>query len=369
MCLFRWIIFRIMVGAGMIKIRGDNCWRDLTCMYWFHETQPIPNAIAYFMHNSPKMFLMAETLVNHFVELVVPWFMLMPSVYCVRFAGVVQIGFMIAIYVSGNLSFLNVLTMVPSLACLDDGFFEMMKNKLNFRKNRQQKYQKIDSKSIDTPNNLQSYIYSNLPSSYLQKTSDLLILSTIAYLSIPVVRNLFSRAQIMNTNFDTFKIVNTYGAFGSVTKERYEIIIYGTTAEKLDGSENWIEYEFNCKPGKVDQIPCQVAPYHYRLDWLMWFAAFGNQSWRSHTWFLSLVLKMLRNDRVLLEGLMWKVPAGEVKFVKARRFVYNFGEGDWWKREEATWEDMYLPVMDLKGIERLLGQYPIFEHWLQAENH
>ena len=28
--LYRWLIFRIMVGAGMIKLRGDACWRDLT---------------------------------------------------------------------------------------------------------------------------------------------------------------------------------------------------------------------------------------------------------------------------------------------------------------------------------------------------
>ena len=27
-----WLIFRIMIGSGMIKIRGDQCWRDLTCM-------------------------------------------------------------------------------------------------------------------------------------------------------------------------------------------------------------------------------------------------------------------------------------------------------------------------------------------------
>ena len=26
----RWLLFRIMLGAGLIKIRGDECWRDLT---------------------------------------------------------------------------------------------------------------------------------------------------------------------------------------------------------------------------------------------------------------------------------------------------------------------------------------------------
>ena len=47
---FRWLIFRIMLGAGLIKIRGDECWRDLTCMNYFYQTQPVPNPIAYYAH-------------------------------------------------------------------------------------------------------------------------------------------------------------------------------------------------------------------------------------------------------------------------------------------------------------------------------
>ncbi|CAB1423907.1 unnamed protein product [Pleuronectes platessa] len=34
---FRWLIVRIMLGAGLIKIRGDQCWRDLTCMDYHYE--------------------------------------------------------------------------------------------------------------------------------------------------------------------------------------------------------------------------------------------------------------------------------------------------------------------------------------------
>jgi hypothetical protein len=29
---YRWLMFRLMVGAGLIKLRGDQCWRDLTCV-------------------------------------------------------------------------------------------------------------------------------------------------------------------------------------------------------------------------------------------------------------------------------------------------------------------------------------------------
>ena len=30
--MYRWLLFRVMFGAGLIKIRGDSCWRDLTCL-------------------------------------------------------------------------------------------------------------------------------------------------------------------------------------------------------------------------------------------------------------------------------------------------------------------------------------------------
>lgn len=40
--LLRWILFRVEFGAGLIKMRGDACWRKLTCLDYHHETQPMP---------------------------------------------------------------------------------------------------------------------------------------------------------------------------------------------------------------------------------------------------------------------------------------------------------------------------------------
>ena len=65
--------------------------------------------------------------------------------------------------------------------------------------------------------------------------------------------------------------------FFSVTKERTEIIIEGTHDINPGQSgelAKWEELEFNCKPGNITRRPCVISPYHYRLDWLMWFAAF-----------------------------------------------------------------------------------------------
>ena len=60
----------------------------------------------------------------------------------------------------------------------------------------------------------------------------------------------------------------------SVTKERTEVIYQGTYDDPKDPKAVWEEYEFKCKPGKITRRPCIISPYHYRLDWLLWFAAF-----------------------------------------------------------------------------------------------
>src|SRR6202047_5147912 len=119
--LFRWLGFRIMVGAGLIKLRGDDCWRDLTCMYYHYETQPIPNPISRYLHLLPHWFHKLEVLWNHLVELIVPWFSFGPR-RARHIAGVLMVLFQIILIISGNLSFLNYLTIIPFLACFDDTF-------------------------------------------------------------------------------------------------------------------------------------------------------------------------------------------------------------------------------------------------------
>ncbi|MDQ1526234.1 MAG: hypothetical protein QOG18_847, partial [Microbacteriaceae bacterium] len=54
--IIRWIVFRLEFGAGLIKIRGDESWRNLTALYYHHETQPMPNPLSRWAHLAPKWF-------------------------------------------------------------------------------------------------------------------------------------------------------------------------------------------------------------------------------------------------------------------------------------------------------------------------
>src|SRR5260370_2347644 len=108
-------------------------------------------------------------------------------------------------------------------------------------------------------------------------------------MSVQPVRNMISPRQVMNTSYNPFHLVGTYGAFGSITRQRFEVIVEGTDDAVLTPATKWSEYEFKGKPGDVTRMPSQIAPYHLRLDWLMWFAAMS--PYYSHPWFVPFVCK------------------------------------------------------------------------------
>jgi hypothetical protein len=312
--LFRWLGFRIMVGAGLIKLRGDSCWRGLTCLYYHYETQPIPSPISRYLHFAPHWFHKFETAWNHFIELVVPWFSFGPR-QARHVAGVLLVTFQIVLIISGNLSFLNYLTIIPFLACFDDTFLRRMLPK-SLVKRAEEAARESEASRI---NNAIAIALSIL----------------VACLSIAPVLNLVSGRQIMNTSFNRFDLVNTYGAFGTVGRERDEIIFEGTDDSVITGDTKWKEYEFKAKPGDPNRRPPFVAPYQPRIDWQIWFAAMASPA--EYPWTLHFVWKLLHNDRGTLSLLANNpFPNMPPRYIRARLYRYQFAplsNKAWWKRE------------------------------------
>ncbi|XP_072205185.1 lipase maturation factor 1 isoform X5 [Excalfactoria chinensis] len=343
---FRWLIFRIMLGAGLIKIRGDHCWRDLTCMNYHYETQPVPNPIAYFMHRSPGWFHQFETLFNHFIELVVPFFIFMGRRMCMVH-GVLQILFQVLLIISGNLSFLNWLTIVPSIACFDDRSLAFLFS--SGHGGVKERVLQLQGSSKQPPAGLGYHI---------RRVVNISFGLLIAYLSVPVVINLLSSRQVMNTSFNPLRIVNTYGAFGSITKERTEVILQGTSSpDPNDPAAVWQEFDFKCKPGDLWRRPCFISPYHYRLDWLMWFAAF--QTYEQNEWIIHLAGKLLAQEEEALSLMATNPFAGKdpPRWIRGEHFKYKFSqpggahaaEGKWWIRKRIG---PYFPPVNLQGLRK-----------------
>jgi hypothetical protein len=322
--LFRWLVFRVMVGAALIKLRGDECWRDLTCLDFHFETQPNPNPFAWWLHRGPHWMHAIGVALNHFVELVVPWFAFGFRRWR-HTAGALLVAFQGILIASGNLSFLNWLTIVPALACFDDSVWA----RLLPARRRQAVLARIEALM---PNRLHARVCQGLG-------------VLVALLSVLPILNLASGEQRMNASFDPLALVNTYGAFGSVDRERYEVVLEGTRDVLADERARWEEYELPCMPGDPHRRPCLVSPYHYRLDWQMWFVgndaargeAFGREPWLVH-----LVWQLLRGDPSP-RPLFARDPfaTSPPRWIRADIWRYVFARtreagGPWWNRERVA---------------------------------
>ena len=329
--LFRWLLFRIMFGAGLIKLRGDPCWRDLTCLNYHYETQPMPNPLSWYFHVSPEWLNKGGVLFNHFSELIVPFFYFLPQPIA-GIAGVITIVFQLFIAASGNLSWLNWLTLFLAFSTIDAKFISMV---IPIREPAMQ------------------------PSNPVLLWTNVGLAIVIAWMSYPVMKNMISPRQIMNTNFNPLHLVGTYGAFGSITRPRYEVIVEGTDDAVVTSSTQWREYQFKGKPGDVNYRPPQIAPYHLRLDWLMWFAAMS--SYQDYPWFVNFVAKLLQNDKDVL-GLLRvnPFPNKPPHYVRALLYEYHFTTPEEKKRTGAWWTRTltgdYFPAvsMDTPAFRRVL---------------
>src|SRR5205823_10489718 len=124
---------------------------------------------------------------------------------------------------------------------------------------------------------------------------------------------------------------------GSVSRERLEVIVEGTDAEEVGPQTQWREYGFKGKPGRVDRIPPQVAPYHLRLDWLMWFIPLSPRY--AEGWFLVFLVRLLEGDRPTLKLLREDPFHGErPTFVRARLYDYRFSTRAQRRETGAVWQ-------------------------------
>ena len=322
MWLIVWVLFRTMFGAGMIKMRSDPCWRDLTCLFYHYETQPLPNPLSWYLHHARPWTHKAGVLFTHFAQLIVPWFYFAPAPLC-YWAGAITILFQITLILSGNLSWLNYITIVLCIPCFDDRFLARFVHIAP----------RVGAAEMSLPH----------------AVAIAAVTAVVLALSWRPARNLFSRRQLMNASFEPLHLVNTYGAFGAVTRERLEVVIKGTDAESLDASVEWREYEFKGKPGDVNRRPCIVSPYHWRLDWQMWFAAMSPPN--SHPWIFALMQRLLEDEKRILRLLARNpFPNAPPKFIRADWYRYQFtkpGQHAWWTR---TYVSEYLPPMALHRV-------------------
>lgn len=323
----RWMIwglaFKLTFLSGVTKLlSGDETWRTLSALQYHYETQPLPTVVSWYVHNAPDWFGLASIVLMFVIEIMVPFVIFLPTNFRrIRTAGCALLCLLqLFIALTGNYGFFNVLTIVLYLSLLDDHIVAV-----------------VLPRHISTPG--PSHEKPQLP----QKVWSVAIAGvtiTLAVLSaLSLVREI-RRPQPMpawSTSMLSLvaplRSINGYGLFRTMTTERPEIVIEGSS-----NGVTWHEYEFKWKVGNVTTAPSFVQPHMPRLDWQMWFAALSPRQ-QSH-WLIPLAERLRDNDPGAL-SLINANPFSDDRalFVRLSMYRYTFTtmeeskNGTWWKRE------------------------------------
>lgn len=319
------LLFRFHFQAGISKIiSGDLNWRNLTANSYHYLTQPLPNTIAWFFHKLPMWFHKLSVLLTFYGEIFVPFFIFSPPE--VRLFVFTQlVGLQIFIWLTGNLSFLNHMTIIACIILLHNKFLEPIFG---------------PTLSLGGPS-----------WEIWQVFISLIALGWLALEVINFIHMIFPRHQFHRilSWFYPLHMAYPHGIFAVMTTKRYEIIIEGS-----DDGQNWKEYAFFFKPGDISWRPRRVSPYQPRLDWLAWFLPF--RPFSSQDWFQKFLIKLLQGSYMVTK-LLKHNPFVEKppKFIRTLVYDYEFTTfkereetGNWWKRRLLG---NYSPVMRLATEE------------------
>src|SRR5438093_12373387 len=129
MYLLKLLLFKLMFMSGVVKLTsGDNCWgwinqsfhwSALTALDYHYWTQPLPTVFAWFADKHPEWFKKFSVAFCLVVEIIVPFFIWAPRRPRL-IAACLLIFLQLAIAITGNYSFFNLLTIALCLLLVDD---------------------------------------------------------------------------------------------------------------------------------------------------------------------------------------------------------------------------------------------------------
>ena len=341
--LLKLLLFKLMIMSGVVKLTsGDDSWgwadgswhwSLATALDYHYWSQPLPTIFAWYADKNPEWFKHFSVAFCLVVEIIVPFFIWAPRRLRLVACGLL-ILLQVIIGVTGNYNFFNLLTIALCLLLLDDAIFCR------------------GSGSLPGGTLTASPTVSDRFAVY----AALVVIVVTLPLNTRLIYSAFKPeaewSELLGSFYaraESLRIVNGYGLFRVMTKDRKEIVIEGS-ADGID----WKPYEFKWKPGDVMRAPGWCQPHQPRLDWQMWFAALG--SYRQNPWFVQTVIALL-HGKPKVAALFEKNPFPEnpPHYIRATLYRYRFTTteehrqtGAWWKREELG---EYLPSVSLEDVQ------------------
>jgi hypothetical protein len=321
--LYRWLLFRFRFLSGAAKLLSqDPTWANLTALTFYFEVQPLPHAGAWYAHQLPAWLLISAALLVLFIELVVP-FMMFLSRRPRFFAAWATLALQVAILLTSNHNFFNLLTMVLCLFLFDDRAVRRVLPAGICSWLLKGKRERIQT--------------GNRPS-----RTALAVLLTAVFVTLGVFQawEMFAGRRspgpvaFVLDQIRGFRVINKYHVFPTMKTERLELLIEGSS----DGSE-WKPYIFRYKPGDLLERPQIVVPHQPRLDWMMWFVPPRHPL--NLMWFDAFLQRLLQNSPQVTQLLKTNpFPEEPPRYLRVTLYRYRFTDsstrentGQWWERE------------------------------------
>ena len=330
--LFRWLVFRLMLASGLVKLAsGDPAWRAWEALQYHYETQPLPTWTSWYAHQLPPWFQKVSVGFMFWAELVAPFLVFAPR--RPRMVGFWSLALLqVLIAATGNYGFFNLLSLVLCLSLVEDWDWRIRDR---------------DKSPPPRPVPIRATV--------LGLVAAVVVLVTLLEGAAAVcrqgplpapwerVRGWLEPLEPVRGWLEPLRSFNAYGLFAVMTTRRPEIQVEGS-----DDGETWAPYLFRWKPCEPDRRPRFTTPHLPRLDWQMWFAALGLNC-RSEIWFLRFEQRLLEGSPPVLRLLRADPFLGRPpRYLRARLDLYRFtrpGAADWWTREEAG---LYCPPVSLR---------------------
>ncbi len=355
------LLFRLMFSSGAVKLAAEEHghWWRLSAVTVHLETTCLPSFGSWLFRQLPATVHVASCAIMFVTELLAPWFVFVPTRTLATVNVVAQVALQLAIMATGNYNYFNILTIAIAVACLDDeGWLDRSSSSAfvsaavltcsagavalvwanpwlwSHETLRAHLGHAVQAASVLAVAQLPVHVWLDLRTAMASKSAlslirtaltttavCALVLASLTPFSLRLDRAttaLLPRPVVELGRFAAaHRLVSSYGLFASLTTERDEILLEGTS----DGA-TWFDIKLPFKPSGPHDAKF-VLPFHPRLDWQMWFAALQGPRWSPFV--LRLAQRLLdsrtfHSVATLLDESVDRLPVPHRVRITTRRF-------------------------------------------------
>jgi hypothetical protein len=335
--LVRLLVFKLMFLSGVVKLLSeDPVWADMSALDFHYWTQPLAAPTSWAAHHAPEWTRALSIHLMFVIELGFPWLIWLGS-RTLRYVAAFGFFFlMLAIGLTGNYGYFNLLSFVLAVMLLDDAVLRWL----------------VPPRWRARVPDSQTFAHRRPP--FSRRLTVGVLAGVLAALSLSTFWLRLERQDPPEAVADVVRfvaplhLVSSYGLFATMTTDRPEIELLGSH----DGV-SWRPYRFDFKPGALDETPAYTGPHMPRLDWQMWFAALRGECRRTQ-WYLPFLQRLLEGSPDVLALLAEDpFPDGPPRYLKSELWYYSFTmpeeraeTGDVWHREPAG--RPFCPTVELR---------------------